>query len=267
MLTQVSQRPHPFCKLKRGWGTPVPKCQVLPYFRCGFDFGDAASKQSFQRFCKLGLDIDVLENGEIGAVFLGIESAVLAGHDHDRDVRSFGLGLERGDEFGAAHPGHLHVRDNDVGMNPLRDGQRFFAVGCRFHAVPPLLEKAAYGVPDQHGIVNNQGDKRSLAFCGQNNPRATLTNCYGGNKGKGRRATLPLSRQVPVAPASRRLSRGHPALAGTNKATDEKIWKRNYDSLGSLVSSMIMSLNSLDSKISPHSLHSTNSESSSRATI
>ncbi len=39
------------------------------------------------------------------------------------------------------------------------------------------------------------------------------------------------------------------------------------DSLGSFVSSMIMSLNSLDSKISPHSLHSTNSESSSRATI
>src|SRR5882724_11687603 len=38
-------------------------------------------------------------------------------------------------------------------------------------------------------------------------------------------------------------------------------------SLPSFVSSMIMSLNSLDSKISPHSLHSTNSESSSRATI
>ncbi len=38
-------------------------------------------------------------------------------------------------------------------------------------------------------------------------------------------------------------------------------------SFRSLVSSMIMSLNSLDSKISPHSLHSTNSESSSRATI
>src|SRR5215469_12512895 len=32
-------------------------------------------------------------------------------------------------------------------------------------------------------------------------------------------------------------------------------------------SSMFMSLNSLDSKISPHSLHSTNSESSSRLTI
>src|SRR4051812_48849169 len=39
------------------------------------------------------------------------------------------------------------------------------------------------------------------------------------------------------------------------------------NSLGSFSSSMIMSLNSLDSKISPHSLHSTNSESSSRATI
>src|SRR5579864_4786034 len=34
-----------------------------------------------------------------------------------------------------------------------------------------------------------------------------------------------------------------------------------------LFSSMFMSLNSLDSKISPHSLHSTNSESSSRLTI
>ena len=38
-------------------------------------------------------------------------------------------------------------------------------------------------------------------------------------------------------------------------------------SFRNFVSSMIMSLNSLDSKISPHSLHSTNSESSSRATI
>src|SRR4051812_23613150 len=41
----------------------------------------------------------------------------------------------------------------------------------------------------------------------------------------------------------------------------------NYVSSRSLVSSIIMSLNSLDSKISPHSLHSTYSESSSRETI
>src|SRR3954465_15038238 len=41
----------------------------------------------------------------------------------------------------------------------------------------------------------------------------------------------------------------------------------NYVSSRSLVSSIIMSLNSLDSKISPHSLHSTYSESSSRDTI
>lgn|SRR5438132_1216482 len=40
-----------------------------------------------------------------------------------------------------------------------------------------------------------------------------------------------------------------------------------YDSSLNFVSSIIMSLNSLDSKISPHSLHSTYSESSSRDTI
>src|SRR5580658_7022337 len=39
------------------------------------------------------------------------------------------------------------------------------------------------------------------------------------------------------------------------------------DSFFIRVSSIIMSLNSLDSKISPHSMHSTNSASSSRATI
>src|SRR5580700_2531796 len=39
------------------------------------------------------------------------------------------------------------------------------------------------------------------------------------------------------------------------------------DSFFIRVSSIIMSLNSLDSKISPHSRHSTNSASSSRATI
>ena len=59
------------------------------------------------------------------------------------------------------------------------------------------------------------------------------------------RGSCPRSRGISVKPAGR----------------------GNYDSLGSLVSSMIMSLNSLDSNISPHSLHSTNSESSSRATI
>lgn len=42
---------------------------------------------------------------------------------------------------------------------------------------------------------------------------------------------------------------------------------RDYDSSVNFVSSIIMSLNSLDSKISPHSLHSTYSESSSRDTI
>ena len=43
--------------------------------------------------------------------------------------------------------------------------------------------------------------------------------------------------------------------------------RRDQDSFDRFVSSITMSLNSLDSKISPHSLHSTNSESSSRATI
>ena len=40
-----------------------------------------------------------------------------------------------------------------------------------------------------------------------------------------------------------------------------------YSSSLSFVSSILISLNSLDSNMSPHSLHSTNSESSSRETI
>ena len=96
-----------------------------------------------------------------------------------------GLSLERSDQFGAAHLGHLHIGDDDVGMNAIDDGQRFLAVGGRFHGIATLFEKSANGVPDEHGIVYNQGDERSLAFCGQDIPRATLTNCYGRNKHKG----------------------------------------------------------------------------------
>src|ERR1035438_4719564 len=43
--------------------------------------------------------------------------------------------------------------------------------------------------------------------------------------------------------------------------------KRRQSSLSWVPSSIFMSLNSLDSNISPHSLHSTNSDSSSRLTI
>jgi hypothetical protein len=40
-------------------------------------------------------------------------------------------------------------------------------------------------VPDEHGIVDYQSDERSLTFCGQDIPRATLTNGDCDNKGKG----------------------------------------------------------------------------------
>ena len=70
----------------------IANCQVLPLLPCSFDFGDAAFEQGFERFAELGFDVDVFENGEIGAVFLGIESAIFSGHDDDRDVRGFGLG-------------------------------------------------------------------------------------------------------------------------------------------------------------------------------
>jgi len=47
------------------------------------------------------------------------------------------------------------------------------------------LEEPAHGVPNEHGIIYNERDERSLAFCGQDIPRATLTNCYGRAKDKG----------------------------------------------------------------------------------
>src|SRR5580698_2233072 len=53
---------------------------------------------------------------------------------------------------------------------------------------------------------------------------------------------------------------------GLRRSRDWRDAKIQASSSG-VCSSMFMSLNSLDSKISPHSLHSTNSDSSSRLTI
>src|ERR1700675_3661895 len=71
-------------------------------------------------------------------------------------------------------------------------------------------------------------------------PGRTLAEAVGPTKAKARAEITSVTRGVPEG---------------------------NQISLSWALSSIFMSLNSLDSKISPHSLHSTNSESSVRRTI
>src|SRR4026208_748618 len=105
MLPQVSQSLTLFRKHREKRVGHIRCLGQLPgaaLLRCTVDFGYAASEKCFERLCSLGLDVDVLEDGEIGAMFLGIESTILSGQDDDRYVSGFGLGLERCDEFGSA---------------------------------------------------------------------------------------------------------------------------------------------------------------------
>ena len=61
-----------------------------------------------------------------------------------------------------------------------------------------LLEKAANGVPDQHGIVHNQCHKRCFALNRQSIPRVTLTKCYCASKIKGQRRVTFVTRPSRV---------------------------------------------------------------------
>jgi len=88
---------------------------------------------------------------------------------------------------------------------------------------------------------------RGLARC-RTPPGATLAGCFRTGQGETDR-------------------RDYLRHAPHGRATASKRRRDNQISLSCVRSSMFMSLNSLDSKTSPHSLHSTNSESSSRPTI
>ena len=111
-----------------GWEFSVPG---------GFTFG-AGSQHGLERLFELGFDVDVFEDSEVRAMFIGVESTIFTGDDDDRDVRGFRLGFERGDEFRTAHPRHLHVSDDDVGMKPFDDGKRFLAIGGRLDGMAAL---------------------------------------------------------------------------------------------------------------------------------
>src|SRR5689334_15513304 len=78
-----------------------PECQ--PLFRCGFSFGESVAHYGFQSFGELSFDIDILEDGEIGALFFLFKSALLSGDDNDRNLGGFRLSFESGDELAAAH--------------------------------------------------------------------------------------------------------------------------------------------------------------------
>ena len=82
--------------IRSSWQVSVANGQVLIAASTSLQLWpcDPASQQSLERLCELRFDINVFEDGEVGPVLLGVEPAILAGHDHDRDSGGFGLGLE-----------------------------------------------------------------------------------------------------------------------------------------------------------------------------
>jgi hypothetical protein len=136
-------------------------------FRCGFDFSEAVAHYRFQGFAELSFDIDIFEDGEVGALFFFLEAALLSGDDNDGNVGSFRLGFESSDELAAAHLRHLHVSDNQVGAPLLQKFKRLLTISGGLDGEATLLKKAAHGVPYEHGIVNYQSRKRHPQFLGE----------------------------------------------------------------------------------------------------
>src|SRR6266852_6388458 len=98
-------------------------------FACGVSLGSPGAHDDAQRLAELGLDIDILEDGEVGPLFFLVEAALPSGNDDDGNVSRGGLALQSSDELAAAHLRHLHVRDDDVGLDALKNFQSFLAVG------------------------------------------------------------------------------------------------------------------------------------------
>ncbi len=78
-------------------GTGCLKNQ-FPVLRLEFSEGGsfalgAASQHGLERLFELGLDVDIFEDGEVGPVLVGVESAVLTRHDDDGNVGRLGLSL------------------------------------------------------------------------------------------------------------------------------------------------------------------------------
>ena len=53
---------------------------------------------------------------------------------------------------------HLHVGHDQVRAHSRQNFQRFHAIGGRLHRKSALLKKAAHGIADQHGVVDDQRD-------------------------------------------------------------------------------------------------------------
>src|SRR5450755_1708121 len=109
-----------------------------------------------KRFGELILNIDIFENRKRGALFFFLEATLFAGDNHDRDLGGVRMALQGSDEFAATHLGHVHVGDDDVGATTLQRLERLLTIGRRFYSKTALLEKTANGMPDQHGVVNDQ---------------------------------------------------------------------------------------------------------------
>ena len=147
---------------------PVSSSQfaVLRLSAAALFFG-AGSEDGFERFFKLGFNVDVFEDGEVCPVFWATNPLFFPATMMIGMSRGLGLRLECGDQFRAAHLRHLHVGDDDVGMYPLDDGNSFLAVAGRLYSMATLFKKPANGVPDEHGVIHNQGYERSLLFAGK----------------------------------------------------------------------------------------------------
>lgn|SRR5580704_67339 len=222
-------------------------------FSGGVLFRDLRANGFGEGFFELLVDVDVFKDDELRALFALIEAAGASSDDNDGNVGGLGSSFDGGDEFAAAHKGHLHIGDDEIGADAVDDLKRVAAIGGRLHREAALFEEAADGMTDEHRIVDDQCDKGHFG--------AHRVRCIGdGSKSR-------------IGPTSLEWARGLRWFMNCRRAGN--LWRANCCgavqgldcSGGGVLSSIAMSLNSLDSKTSPHSRHSTYSESSSRLTI
>ena len=114
---------------------------------------------------ELLIDIDVFEDHELGAGLALVESAGASGNNDDRRIGGLGTSLDGGDEFAAVHKGHLHIGDDEARGDAIEDLKSIAPVGSRFDGKSAFFEEAADGMPDQHRIIDDQGDRRHEDPC------------------------------------------------------------------------------------------------------
>src|ERR1700678_1192607 len=216
----------------------------------------AFAHHGIQRLFQLALDVDVFVDSEVGALLFFAEAATPAGNNDDGNVSRLRVLLQRGNQFAARHFWHLHVGDNQVRTDALQNLQRLHTIGGRLHCEAALFKKAADGITDEHGIVDNQRYRRHrFVTCTMHAPGLETS-----------RANPARTRRSMARRVTKVMSDGGFALSWL-VGRMLRGWAQDSEASSSVRSSMLISLSSLASKTSRHSRHSTNSASSSRLTI